>query len=78
VSVQEPRSKTDAKTPAARTLPVTVRLTIAEMWAVSRAAVVVTSCGEPAFINATDRALRKLRDAAKKHPDLLAEPKGHR
>jgi hypothetical protein len=53
-----------------RLVSVTVRLTVAELAAVSRAAAVVTSGGEPLFINAAGRALRKLRDTAAKHPDL--------
>lgn len=48
---------------------VTVQLTAAELAAISRAAVVVTSSGEAAFVNAAESALRKLRDAAAMHPD---------
>lgn len=55
---------------SARLLSVTVGLTVLELSAVSRAAVVVTSSGEPAFLNAADRALRKLRDAAGTHPEV--------
>lgn len=59
--------------PTAKLVPVTVRLTIAELAAVSRAAFVVTSCREPAVINAADHALRKLRKAAATHPDTPGE-----
>lgn len=62
--------------PVAKLIAVTVRLTSAELAAVSRAAVVVTSGGEPIVINAADRALRKLRDAAAKHPETADEIRG--
>lgn len=57
------------KPPAEQLSAVLVQLTAAELAAISRAAVVVTASGEPAFINAAESALRKLRDAAAKHPD---------
>jgi hypothetical protein len=56
--------------PRERLVVVSVRLTVAELSAVSRAAMVVTSGGEPTFVNAADRALRKLRAAAAQHPEL--------
>jgi hypothetical protein len=71
------KDKTQEK-PADRLLSITVRLTVAELTAVSRAAVVVISIGEPATINAASRGLRKLREAARKHPDLPIECKGAR
>ncbi|MCA1604346.1 MAG: hypothetical protein LC775_02435 [Acidobacteria bacterium] len=48
----------------------TVHVTLSELAALSKAAVVVTSAGETRFINAADRGLRKVRDAAVKHPRL--------
>jgi hypothetical protein len=56
-----------------RLAAVTVELTIAELAAVSRAGTVVTSSGDVSFVNAADRALRKLRAAAARHPDLPEE-----
>ena len=64
--------------PAERLLSVTVRLTVTELSAVSRAAAVVTTSGEPIFINAADRAMRKLRDAAAKYPELPESPRRQR
>ncbi|MGQ0839094.1 hypothetical protein [Actinokineospora sp.] len=64
--------------PNNRLYPVTVRLSMAELSAVSRAAFVVTSPGEVGFINAADRGLRKLRDIAKTHADLPTDCKGTR
>lgn len=61
----QPRPKPDSL------IAVTVQLTTAELAAISRVAAVVTSGGEPVFLNAADAALRKLRDAAKKHPKFL-------
>lgn len=55
---------------AERLISVTVRLTVPELSAVSHSAVVVTSSGDPVVINAADRAMRKLREAAAKHPEL--------
>lgn len=52
---------------AARGLPVTVRLTFAELSALSFVAVMVTSAVDPAVVNAADRGLRKLREAAVGH-----------
>jgi organic radical activating enzyme len=65
-----------SKAPAVKLVAVTVRLTRAELAAVSRAAVVVISGGEPVVINAADRALRKLRDAAARHPETAEEIRG--
>jgi hypothetical protein len=50
------------------TISLTVRLTLSELAALSIATVVVTSTGEARFINAADRGLRKVRNAAKEHP----------
>ncbi|RLK58405.1 hypothetical protein CLV68_4506 [Actinokineospora cianjurensis] len=55
------------KKPPERQLPVTVNLTPSEMSAIRRASFLVTSAGEQEFINAANRAIHKLRDAAHKH-----------
>lgn len=70
--------KESQEKPTVRRYPLTVRLSMAELSAVSRAAFVVTSPGEVGFINAADRGLRKLRDAAKQHADLPTECKAPR
>jgi hypothetical protein len=48
----------------------TVEVSSAELAALSFVAVVVTSCGPPALINAANRGLRTVRQAAARHPDL--------
>lgn len=50
--------------------PVIVQLTSAELAALSFVAVVVTSAVDVTVINAADRGLRKLREAAAGHPAL--------
>lgn len=55
----------------------TVQVTLTELAAMSRAAFVVTSPGDTRFINAADRGLRKIRDAAKKHSRLPDLPNDH-
>jgi hypothetical protein len=51
-------------------LTLTVRVTSAELAALSSVAVVVTSCGPPALINTANQGLRTVREAAARHPDL--------
>lgn len=51
----------------------TVDLTSAELAGVSRAAVVVTSSGDRATVNAAERGWQKVRAAARSHPDLRTE-----
>ena len=63
------RAQKPKKPQAEKLRAVTVQLTASELAAISRAAVVVTASGEPAFINAAESALRKLREAAARHPD---------
>ncbi len=48
-------------------LSLTVRLTAAELTALSYVAVAVTSAVDVVVVNAADRGLRKLREAAANH-----------
>jgi hypothetical protein len=54
-------------TTTALLLPITVRLTTAEAAALSFVAVMVTSAVDVAVVNAADRGLLKLREAAAGH-----------
>lgn len=71
-------NKSDTSKPPERSVPLTVKVTIPELSALSRAAVVVTWAAERAVVNAAERGLRKVREAAKKHPELPTECKGQR
>jgi hypothetical protein len=57
----------EQKTAAALLLPITIRLTTAETAALSFVAVMVTSAVDVAVVNAADRGLLKLREAAAGH-----------
>lgn len=69
------RTKAQEK-PTDRMLTITVNLTVSELSAASQAAWVVISPGEVGFINAADRAMRKFREAAKRHPETPDKVKG--
>lgn len=71
------RSQPEAKPPA-RLVPLTVDVTIPELSALSRAAVIVTSAWDIPPVRAAERGLRKVRDAAKQHPELPTKPKGQK
>lgn len=64
--------------PGERLLSLTLKVTTPELSALSHAAVVVTSAAERAVVNAAERGLRKVREAARKHPELPTECKGQR
>lgn len=57
----------DSRKPSERLLPITVRLTVAELAALSHVAVMVTSAVDAVVVNAADRGLLKLREAAANH-----------
>lgn len=71
------KDKANSKS-ADRLVSLTVEVTVPELSALSRAAVLVTSAWDIPPVRAAKRGLRKVRDAAKQHPDLPAEPKGHK
>ncbi|GLZ40190.1 hypothetical protein Acsp05_38140 [Actinokineospora sp. NBRC 105648] len=58
------------KKKTAKTVALTVELTTTELAALSVATVLVTSAAEQPVVNSADRALRKIRAAARQHPDL--------
>ncbi len=59
--------KSSGKTNAIVLLPLTIQLTAAETAALSTVAVMVTSAVDAAVVNAADRGLQKLRQAAANH-----------
>lgn len=64
--------------PPTRLVHLTVDVTVPELSALSHAVVVVTSAAERAVVNAAERGFRKVREAAKKHPELPIECEGQR
>jgi hypothetical protein len=71
------KDKANSKPPD-RLVALTVKVTIPELSALCRAAVIVTSAWDIPPVRAAERGLRKVRDAAKQHPELPTEPKGHK
>lgn len=57
-------------TPGEKLVTLTVRLTPAQLAALSHVAVVVTAAADAAVINAAEAGLRCIREAAAKHPAL--------
>ncbi|MBC6451643.1 hypothetical protein [Actinokineospora xionganensis] len=68
------RDKANSKS-ADRLVALTVDVTIPELSALSRAAVIVTSDWDVPPVRAAERGLRKVRQAAKQHPVLPTECK---
>ncbi|GAA3881382.1 hypothetical protein GCM10022243_52470 [Saccharothrix violaceirubra] len=59
----------------AELVSLTVKLTVSELAAMSHVAVTVTSAADQVKVNAADRALRKIRDAARQHKSLPLIPR---
>jgi hypothetical protein len=69
-------SKQSSRADGDKLIAVTVKLTMPELSAVGRAAVVVTSPFDTPTARAAERGLGKFRDAAKNHPDAPGDLKG--
>lgn len=71
------KDKANSKS-ADRLVPLTVVVTVPELSALSRAAVMVTSAWDIPPVRVAEHGLRKVRDAAKQHPELPNDCQGTR